>query len=253
MSKKNFSREKKILELQNISKKFGGLVASNSISFDLYNNEVLGLIGPNGAGKTTLLNLISGIYKADSGTIKLNNTDLTNKKPHVISHLGILRTFQHPRLLKGCDLKTNLQVGIDLAKRRKEPVQDEVTELNNLLKISGLENLDLSLSTDKATYGQRKLIEIIRSILAQPVVLLLDEPAAGLNNSEIVYVVNLIDYAIAKNISVILIEHSMDLVMNVCDRITVLNFGKQITTGTPLDIQNNNEVREAYLGGGDLA
>ncbi|WFA10137.1 ABC transporter ATP-binding protein [Tissierella sp. Yu-01] len=241
---------KAVLELSNVSKNFGGVVAAENISFPMYPGEVFGLIGPNGAGKTTLLNLICGIYKINNGKITLLGSDITNNKIHAISKKGILRTFQHPRLLENCDIKTNIVVGMDLAKKRKSKMYDKRDELlDELLNAANLSEIDINEETSKLSYGQKKLLEIVRSILADPIVLLLDEPAAGLNNKEIEYVVNLINIAKNKNIAVLLIEHSMDLVMNICDTITVLNFGKQIALGTPEEIQNNPEVIKAYLGG----
>ena len=239
-----------VLKLNNVSKKFGGVVAADNISFSMYPGEVFGLIGPNGAGKTTLLNLICGIYRINNGKIFLKDTDISKSKIHQISKSGILRTFQHPRLLEHCDIKTNIVIGMDLAKKRKVKSYEKRNELlEELLIAANLDKLDLSEVTSKLSYGQKKLLEIVRSILAEPIVLLLDEPAAGLNNKEIEYVVNLINIATDKNIAVLLIEHSMDLVMSICDRITVLNFGKQIALGTPTEIQSNEDVIKAYLGG----
>lgn len=241
---------KAVLELSNVSKNFGGVVAAKDISFSMYSGKVFGLIGPNGAGKTTLLNLICGIYKINNGKITLMGSDITNNKIHTISKKGILRTFQHPRLLENCDINTNIVVGMDLAKKRKSNSYANRNDLlAELLEAANLSKLNLNEETSKLSYGQKKLLEIVRSILADPVVLLLDEPAAGLNNKEIEYVVNLINIAKSKNIAVLLIEHSMDLVMSICDTITVLNFGRQIALGTPEEIQNNPEVIKAYLGG----
>lgn len=216
--------EQAVLRLDNVSKNFGGVVAASDICIQLFRGGVFGLIGPNGAGKTTLLNLITGIYMADGGDIYLDGGKITRFATHRRAKMGIARTFQHPRLLNRCDIRTNIFMGVDLT--------DQV---------------------DQLAYGQQKMLEIVRAILCEPVVLLLDEPAAGLNHKEMDYIVALIDKAVEKKIAVLLIEHAMDLVMSVCDRITVLNFGCQIATGTPKEIQMNEAVITAYLGGGGSA
>jgi len=239
---------KPILTLTNVSKNFGGVVAAKEINFDLYPREVFGLIGPNGAGKTTLINLITGVNKVDSGTIKLNDQDITSKPNYYRARAGITRTFQHPHLLKRCDVETNLLLGVDLASK-KAPKRDEdsASFLAMLLERSGLD-LDMKHSIDKLAYGQQKLLEIVRALLTRPKVILLDEPAAGLNQREMEKISTLIDIAIANNAAVLIIEHRMDLVMSICHRVTVLNFGHQIANGTPQEIQCNPIVIEAYLG-----
>lgn len=251
----NSSNGKKlVLQLNDVCKRFGGVVAADNITLELYGGETFGLIGPNGAGKTTLLNLITGIYAASSGTITLNGKNVTKQPTHKRACLGIARTFQHPRLLDGCDIRTNIMMGVDLAnKRKKKSGQPLEEEIQMLLKCAGLQDVNLDDSVEKLAYGQQKMLEIVRSLLSEPEVLLLDEPAAGLNEKEMEYIVNLIHVAVEKNIAVLLIEHAMDLVMGICDRLTVLNFGHQITTGTPEEIQANEEVIAAYLGGGSNA
>lgn len=242
-----------VLCLNNISKNFGGVVAASDIHVELFRGEVFGLIGPNGAGKTTLLNLITGIYMADKGEIYLEDERITRFPTHKRAKLGIARTFQHPRLLERCDIRTNIFMGVDLAARRRGKSKDVEQELAGLLKCAGLDGVQLSDPVDQLAYGQLKMLEIVRAILCEPVVLLLDEPAAGLNHKEMDYIVALIEKAVEKDIAVLLIEHAMDLVMSVCDRITVLNFGCQIATGEPREIQMNEAVIAAYLGGGARA
>lgn len=250
----NISNEKKaVLKLDNVCKSFGGVIAADAICLNLYKGEVFGLIGPNGAGKTTLLNLITGIYSADKGEVILADKNITKYPTHKRARAGIARTFQHPRLLGRCDIRTNVYMGIDLANKRKKSNVNVDDELKRLMKSAGLEAVKFTDMVDKLSYGQQKLLEMIRAILCEPSVLLLDEPAAGLNNKEMEYVSALIKIAVEKNIAVLLIEHAMDLVMSICDRITVLNFGHQITTGTPKEIQENEAVIEAYLGGGNNA
>lgn len=250
---KNTSNQEVILTLNNICKNFGGVVAANGIELELKKGEVFGLIGPNGAGKTTLLNLITGLYLPDKGKVILEGRDISKLPTHQRARLGIARTFQHPRLLGRCDIRTNVYMGIDLAKMRNRKDENVEQTLNTLMERAGLEGLDLANQIDKLSYGQQKLLEIIRAILCEPAVLLLDEPAAGLNAKEMEYIGNLIEFAVAKDVAVVLIEHAMDFVMSTCDRITVLNFGQQIMTGTPSEVQADERVIKAYLGGGSNA
>jgi ABC-type branched-subunit amino acid transport system ATPase component len=235
--------------MDNVCKNFGGVIAADKIALELYGGEIFGLIGPNGAGKTTLLNLITGIYQSDDGEMFLIDKNITKVPTHRRARLGIARTFQHPRLLNRCDIKTNILMGSDLANKRKIKGGKLEEDMNMLLKCAGLQNVNLSDSIEKLSYGQQKMLEIVRALLCEPAVLLLDEPAAGLNTKEMDYIVALIKVAVQKDIAVLLIEHAMDLVMGICDRLTVLNFGHQIATGTPTEIQSNEEVIKAYLGG----
>ena len=240
------------LVLSDICKNFGGVVAASDICLEIHGGEVLGLIGPNGAGKTTLINLITGVYKADRGSVVFKGTDISKEPTFRRAIRGIGRTFQHPHLLDRCDIRTNIIMGSDMLTRRKNGMKANLDrELPELLACAGLEHINIDDPLSKLSYGQQKLLEVVRVLLSHPDVILLDEPAAGLNNRETQYVSDLIRYAVSKNIGVLLIEHSMELVMSICDRITVLNFGHQITTGTPEEVQNNEEVIRAYLGGGE--
>lgn len=239
-----------MLRLENVCKSFGGVVAADRISLEVHPGEIVGLIGPNGSGKTTLLNMVSGIYSVDSGEIYFEGRRITAMSTHRRAKIGIARTFQHPRLLGRCDIYMNLQVGMDLARRKSESQRGGAEAgLEALTKAAGLEKVDLTKSIEKLSYGQQKLLEVVRAILSRPKVLLLDEPAAGLNEREMDYIVRLINIAVAGGMGVLIIEHSMDLIMSICDRITVLNFGQQIATGAPEDVQSDEAVIKAYLGG----
>jgi branched-chain amino acid transport system ATP-binding protein len=250
MTNTSDTQKQPVLKLNKVCKRFGGVVAADEISLELYEGEIFGLIGPNGSGKTTLINLITGIYTVDSGTIALCDKNITKAPTHYRARMGLIRTFQHPRLLGRCDIKTNILLGVDLAGKRKIPEANKYQErMNTLLNAAGLSGIELSDSIEKLSYGQQKMLEIVRSLLCKPKVLLLDEPAAGLNHKEMGYIVNLINIAIKENISVLLIEHAMDLVMSICQRLTVLNFGQQIASGVPAEIQENPVVIKAYLGG----
>lgn len=244
------TEEKPVLRLENICKAFGGVIAADKISLEVYPGEIVGLIGPNGSGKTTLLNMISGIYSVDSGDIYFEGRKITKTPTHHRAKIGIARTFQHPRLLGRCDIATNLQVGSDLAQRKGEKGRAGMQfDRDELLAAAGLQNVRLEESIEKLSYGQQKLLEIVRALIACPRVMLVDEPAAGLNEKEMEHIVRLIHIGVERGIGVVIIEHSMDLIMSLCDRITVLNFGQQIATGKPEEVQANEAVIKAYLGG----
>lgn len=241
-----------ILVLDKLCKRFGGVVAADEVSFSLSPARVHGLIGPNGSGKTTMLNLVSGITEMDAGAITLDGEVITSLPSYTRARKGLARTFQHPRLLKRCDIQTNLFLGIDLANMKKSNAGHSGEVLPELLSAAGLK-IDMDDSITTLSYGQQKLFEIIRALLTQPKVLLLDEPAAGLNTKEMERVDALINIATKNNTAVLLVEHSMDLIMNICHTITVLNFGRKIAEGVPAEIQCNDSVIEAYLGRGRSA
>ena len=238
--------------LDKLCKRFGGVVAADEVSFSLVPGKVHGLIGPNGSGKTTLLTLISGVTDMDAGSITLDGEIVTNMPNYTRARRGVARTFQHPRLLRRCDIQANLFLGIDLANRKKRLPGHSAPKLEELLEAAALQ-FDLDDSITTLSYGQQKLFEIVRALLTNPKVLLLDEPAAGLNTKEMERVDALIAIAVKNNAAVLLVEHSMYLIMNICDTITVLNFGRKIAEGVPAEIQSNDAVIEAYLGRGRSA
>ncbi|MDR2176143.1 MAG: ABC transporter ATP-binding protein [Synergistaceae bacterium] len=246
---------KPILRLDDVSKRFGGVVAADEVTFSVFPGRIHGLIGPNGAGKSTLMNLISGIYRPDGGRIYFDGRDVTDAPSHKRAVMGIGRTFQTPRFLQRSSIRDNLLLGADLGSgygytasffgRKVTGFEDYVEQL---LEIAGF-TFEWEDDISSLPYGQRKLLEIIRSLLGAPRVMLVDEPAAGLNSREIENAMGLLDFAAKeKNIGILLIEHSMDMIMNICRDIVVINFGRVIAAGTPAEIQSNEDVIVAYLG-----
>lgn len=253
-----------ILEVNNLSKSFGGINAVTNINMSVEKGEILGLIGPNGAGKTTFFNLLTGIYAPTSGEIKYSiNKKVTLKKlkPYKAAEYGVSRTFQNIRLLKDVSVFDNIRLGfhgsvkyglISSLLHLPSYIRDE-TEIEN--RVLGL--LDIFKLSDKKDelaknlpYGEQRKLEIARALATSPGLLLLDEPAAGMNPNETQELMKLIKWVKTKfNITIILIEHDMSLVMGICSRILVFNYGSLIANGTPQEIQNNPEVIKAYLGG----
>lgn len=243
-----------VLKVKDLCIHFGGVVAADHVSFDVEPGEIVGLIGPNGAGKSTTLNLISGIYESEEGNIWINGEDVTKAASHDRARKGLARTFQTPHFLKRSTIRENMLLGTDLADqvgylksffgKKTSNFDDEVQEL---LAIAHLD-LDWEMDIKSIPYGQQKRLEIVRGLLSHPKVILVDEPAAGLNEKEMEYVVDMLHHAATKGVGVVLIEHQMDLIMNVCHRIVVLNFGKVIAFGTPEEVASNEDVIEAYLG-----
>jgi len=245
---------KPVLELNGVCKSFGGVVAAKDVNIKVYPGAIRGLIGPNGAGKTTILNLISGIYDVDGGTITFLDKDITRMPPYNRARMGLGRTFQAPRFLQRSSIRDNLLLGTDLCDQMgffksflNKKGADFKKELEELMEIAGFP-LEEDESISGLPYGQRKLLEIVRSMLTHPKAMLVDEPAAGLNSTEILKATSLLKLATTRDIAVVLIEHSMDMVMNNCDEITVLNFGRVICDDIPGIVSKDKQVIEAYLG-----
>lgn len=253
-----------ILEVKNLTKNFGGLCAVSNVSMTINQGELIGLIGPNGAGKTTLFNLLTGVYEPSSGLIELNEDgqkiQLGGLKPYKITSYGISRTFQNIRLFKAMTVLENVKVAMHKNVRygtiaailrlpsyysEEKWVGEKACEL---LKEVGLYSKRNEMATN-LPYGEQRRLEIARALAIQPKILFLDEPAAGMNPQETADLTKLIHHIREKyKLTVILIEHDMSLVMNICERIYVLDYGKMIANGSPEEIKNNEFVIKAYLG-----
>ncbi len=258
-----------VLQLDGLTKQFGGLTAVDHVSFQLEENEILGLIGPNGAGKTTLFNLVTGVYKTTSGEIKYNGKSIKDMPPHVIANMGVTRTFQNIRLFKKLSVYENIYTAChktatyNLAEaivfgalpkklaagsrygREERQIHEETEQLLDMMDLTDRRDF----KANNLPYGLQRRLEIARALALKPKLLLLDEPAAGMNPDETERLMHLIgDIRKQFHLTVLLIEHHMDLVMGICDKIVVLNFGAKIAEGDANAIQNNPIVKEAYLG-----
>ena len=241
---------KNILAVSNINKSFGGLQALNSNTFSVRENSITGLIGPNGSGKTTMFNIITGYEKSDSGQVYYDEKEITKFEPGEVCTLGIGRTFQLTRVFGRLNLIENIQVGSSGVPKAKRKAMYSNEKCFELLDFVGL----TKLAYDKAgnlSYGQRKLVELATILAQEPRLILLDEPAGGINPTLIQQMSDRIKELNKRGISFLVVEHNMEFVMNLCDEISVMERGSVIAVGKPADIRSNPRVLDAYLGGSD--
>lgn len=251
---------KSLLEVDNVTMRFGGVTALDQVTFDIKEGEILGLIGPNGAGKTTCFNVMTGVYQATSGEIRFDGTTVAKMKRFRITKLGIARTFQNIRLFKAMTAVENVMVGADarskvglfnalfrtpLHRRTESAAREEALEL---LEFVGVGRRRADELAENLSYGDQRRLEIARAMATHPKLLCLDEPAAGFNPAEKQRLMELIRKVRDQGLTVLLIEHDMRLVMGVTDRIVVLEFGRKIAEGSPAEIRDNPAVIAAYLG-----
>lgn len=248
------------LVAKNITKSFGGVKAIQDFSFELPEHDICSIIGPNGAGKTTAFNLLTGVYPLDGGEVYLDGKPIHGKGQHEITRAGIARTFQNIRLFKGLNVLENVMTAADpyseynlldviFASRRKrareKAVEEEAREYLSIVGLPGMEQE----KPESLPYGMQRKLEVARALATKPKILLLDEPAAGLNPSEVRDFIALIRNLHEKfSFSILIIEHRMEVVMELSSRIFVLNFGKLLASGTPQEVRANKEVTAAYIG-----
>ncbi len=251
-----------ILTIRNIGKYFGGLQVLQDVSFEVPGSSIFGLIGPNGAGKTTLFNLVTGLLQPSAGAITFQGRDLGGMKPHLITRLGIVRTFQNIRIFPGMTLLGNVMVGMHnlmgygplalffgtpTCRNAERGARERALELLSWVKLDH----KAQLTADNLSYGDQRKLEFARALATEPKLLLLDEPVAGMNPAEKSELMGEIRNIRDRGYGVFLIEHDMRFVMGLCDRIAVLNFGRIIAEGAPGEIRSNPDVIEAYLGRDD--
>jgi len=249
-----------LLRAQALHKNFGGVQAVSGISLEVPSSSIFAIIGPNGAGKSTLLNLVSGVYQPDSGSLSFNGHDLSGMRAHQRVRLGLARTFQKIRLFKQLSVLDNVIAGFHV--HHKMPIWQYVVhgaafaddrqrcreEALRLLEFVGMSGRRHILA-GALSYGEQRMLELARALATRPQLLLIDEPAAGLNAAEVAILLDRIRTLCSRGITVIVVEHNMDLVMNVADRIMVMEYGRHLFQGTPAEVQKNPAVIAAYLGG----
>jgi ABC-type branched-subunit amino acid transport system ATPase component len=259
----NLSKSNVVLRVDDLQKSFGALAATDHATFEVESGTITGMIGPNGAGKSTLFNLISGYYDPDGGTVSLNDGEITGEEPYTIAERGLIRTFQTPRKLEGMTVREAMMIGPQnqpgesFHKLFTSPSEVGDSERQNLADVERiLEEFEIDhLARQPATDisgGQMKLVELARAMLAEPDILLLDEPVAGVNPTLANKLAEQIRRLNEEGTTFLLIEHDMDFIMNLADPIIVLNQGSVLTEGTPDEVRSDERVADAYLGGGSV-
>jgi branched-chain amino acid transport system ATP-binding protein len=251
-----------MLEVTGITQIFGGVTALEDVTFSIKKGDITGVIGPNGAGKTTLFNIITGIYTQTAGRVTLNGIDVSGLPPEKLARLGMVRTFQNIELFGGMTVLENVMVGLHTrsssgllacslrtpwSRREESRIRAEAL---TWLEFTGITDL-ADVVAANLPFGKGRMLEIARALAVEPGIILMDEPAAGLNSQETVGLARLIQRIRGLGVTVVLVEHDMELVMDICDRIVVLNLGRKLAEGTPREIQDNHEVIAAYLGDDD--
>jgi len=233
-----------LLELVGVTKKFGGLIANKDISLDISRGQIVGLIGPNGAGKTTLFNVITGFHKADDGRVLFNGHEITNFRPHAVCKKGVARTFQIVKVFGEMTVLENVSVGAFNRYNSGEAAKKKALEVLELIQLGA----DPETRASALTFADQRKLELARALATDPELLLLDEMMAGLNLTEIKEVTNLLRRIRDKGMTLFVVEHVMEAIMPLADRVIVLHFGEKLADGKPSEVARNSAVIEAYLG-----